>query len=115
MLPGMGASGAIAAILGAYAVLFPRARVVSLVPILFIPLVFEVPALLWICFWFFEQAVNGLASLLIVPMGGVAWWAHIGGFLFGIAVAIGQKFGTPVPEYRFGYDQEWPFASTRVR
>ena len=73
-VPAVGASGAISAVLGAYLVLFPGARVITLVPLLFIPLFFEVPALLWIGFWFLEQWLNGVMVLAFpMPGGGVAW------------------------------------------
>lgn len=108
-VPAVGASGAISAVLGAYLVLYPTARVISLVPILFFPLLVAVPALWWIGFWFVEQTINGLASLLFVPVGGVAWWAHIGGFFFGLLVALPLRW-MPKRTYCCGYDQEWPFA-----
>ncbi len=84
-VPIVGASGAIAGVMGAYYTLFPRARIVILFPILFIPFFFEVPALFYLGFWFLEQLFSGTLSLS-APMlgGGVAWWAHIGGFIFGL-------------------------------
>jgi membrane associated rhomboid family serine protease len=81
-VPVLGASGAIAGVLGAYLVLFPRARVLSLVPIFFIWLI-EVPAIVFIGFWFITQLFSGLASIG-TQAGGVAWWAHVGGFLVGL-------------------------------
>ncbi len=81
-VPVLGASGAIAGVLGAYLVLFPRARVLSLVPIFFIWLI-EVPAIVFIGFWFITQLFSGLASIG-TQAGGVAWWAHVGGFLIGL-------------------------------
>ena len=84
-LPVIGASGAIAAVMGAYLIMFPMARVVTLVPILFIPVFFQLPALLFIGFWFISQVFSGFISLAIPSLeGGIAWWAHIGGFLFGV-------------------------------
>jgi membrane associated rhomboid family serine protease len=82
--PMVGASGAIAGVLGAYLILFPRARVASLVPILFIFTLMEVPAVLFLVFWFVTQLFSGLMSLNGASGGGIAWWAHIGGFLFGM-------------------------------
>lgn len=82
-LPMIGASGAIAGVLGAYLIFFPRARVASLVPILFIFTLVEIPAVLFLVFWFVSQLFSGLMSLEGAS-GGVAWWAHIGGFLFGM-------------------------------
>jgi membrane associated rhomboid family serine protease len=85
-VPTVGASGAIAAVLGAYAVTFPRARVVTLIPLfLFWPIV-ALPALVVLGLWFVFQFFSGALSLAwSAGGGGVAWWAHIGGFLFGMA------------------------------
>jgi len=84
-LPTVGASGAIAGVLGAYAAAFPRARVVTLLPLFPFFQVVALPALLVLGFWFVFQflsaALTGGGS-----SGGVAWWAHIGGFAFGFAV-----------------------------
>lgn len=89
-IPSVGASGAISGVLGAYALLFPYARVYTLVPWVFIFLgIFPVPAGVYLGLWFLMQLVNGAAGLT-VPVevsGGVAWWAHIGGFVMGMAVA----------------------------
>jgi membrane associated rhomboid family serine protease len=85
-IPAVGASGAIAGVLGAYFLLYPRARVLSLVPIFFLWLV-EVPAVIFLGFWFVSQLFSGISALGIpnsANMGGVAWWAHIGGFIFGL-------------------------------
>ena len=84
-LPTVGASGAIAAVLGAYAVTFPRARVVTLIPLfLFWPIV-ALPALVVLGLWFVFQFFSGALSLAWSGGGGVAWWAHIGGFVYGMA------------------------------
>ena len=85
-VPTLGASGAIAAILGAYIVMFPRARVQTLVFLLFI-WVMELPAFLVLGIWFVFQLFSGLGSLGTNVNGGVAYTAHIGGFVFGMAVA----------------------------
>lgn len=81
-IPVIGASGAVAGVLGAYVLSFPRSRVLALVPVLFFLTVIEVPAIIFIVVWFVIQVFNGVAFL-----GGtanaVAWWAHIGGFLAG--------------------------------
>jgi len=82
--PMIGASGAIAGVLGAYLVLFPRARILSLVPILFIFTVIEVPAIIFLLFWFASQLFSGFLSLGGASGSGVAWWAHVGGFVFGM-------------------------------
>jgi membrane associated rhomboid family serine protease len=86
-IPALGASGAIAGVLGSYVRLFPLARVIVLVPILFLPLFFEVPALVFVGLWFIIQVLQGTAELLTPSSGGgVAWWAHIGGFVAGLAL-----------------------------
>ncbi len=82
-VPTIGASGAIAGVLGAYLIFFPRARVASLVPILFIFTIIEIPAVLFLLFWFVSQLFSGVMSLEGAS-GGIAWWAHVGGFLFGM-------------------------------
>ena len=82
--PMIGASGAIAGVLGAYLVLFPRARILSLVPILFIFTLIEVPAVIFLLFWFASQLFSGFLSLGGASGSGIAWWAHIGGFVFGL-------------------------------
>lgn len=83
-IPMVGASGAIAGVLGAYLVLYPRARIASLVPILFIFTIIELPALIFLGFWFISQLFQGWLALGGADMSGVAWWAHIGGFIFGL-------------------------------
>jgi membrane associated rhomboid family serine protease len=83
-MPTVGASGAIAGVMGAYFVLYPRARVIVLLPILFIPFFFEVPAVFYLGFWIFTQVFSGTLSLAAPgDVGGVAWWAHVGGFAAG--------------------------------
>src|SRR5204863_360232 len=78
-------SGAIAGVLGAYLVLFPFARLIVLLPILFSPLFFELPAVLFIGFWALSQLFSGTLSLAYQGnIGGVAWWGHVGGFAAGI-------------------------------
>jgi len=88
--PTVGASGAIAAVLGAYAVTFPRARVITLVPIFLFFQVMALPALVVLGLWFVYQFLIGTLALAwgTGTGGGVAWWAHIGGFAFG---ALGVK------------------------
>jgi membrane associated rhomboid family serine protease len=89
-IPVVGASGAIAAILGAYVVLYPRARVLSLVFLGFFYQLLEVPALLILGFWFVLQLINGFGSLGAQSSieGGVAFFAHIGGFVAGALTAL---------------------------
>lgn len=87
-VPSLGASGAIAGVMGAYILKFPQAKIVTLVPLgLFFPL-FRIPAVYFLGFWFLEQAFNGVASFEVqasvgMESGGVAYWAHAGGFVFG--------------------------------
>ncbi|MGQ9755571.1 MAG: rhomboid family intramembrane serine protease, partial [Desulfotomaculales bacterium] len=82
-IPTIGASGAIAGVLGAYFVTFPRSRILSLVPIFVFITFMELPAVLFLFLWFAMQILNGLAAVGI-PGNMVAWWAHIGGFLAGM-------------------------------
>jgi membrane associated rhomboid family serine protease len=83
-MPVIGASGAIAGVMGAYLRLFPTARIVTLIPVLFFPLFFEIPAVFFMLFWFFLQLFSGAASLVAAQGGGgIAWWAHVGGFAVG--------------------------------
>ena len=84
-LPMIGASGAVSGVLGAYLVLFPRARVLTLVPIGFIMQMVRVPALVVLGFWIVIQFLYGFFSLG-APGGGVAWFAHVGGFLVGVVL-----------------------------
>jgi membrane associated rhomboid family serine protease len=85
-VPTVGASGAISGLLGAYLIAFPRARVVTLVFLGFFVRMALIPAFVIIIFWFVIQFIFGLASLGGTREGGVAWFAHIGGFLAGIAL-----------------------------
>jgi membrane associated rhomboid family serine protease len=90
-VPTIGASGAVAAVLGAYSFLFPGARVLALVPLGFFLQTMEIPAKLFLGLWFVLQFLSGATSLAVsraAQAGGVAWWAHIGGFLFGFLLAL---------------------------
>jgi membrane associated rhomboid family serine protease len=102
-VPALGASGAIAGVLGFYMRLFPLARIVVLVPILFLPLFFEVPAFVFAGLWFLMQVLQGTAELLMASSGGVAWWAHIGGFIAGLV--LGAPLRQPERRYR-GYQAD---------
>jgi membrane associated rhomboid family serine protease len=97
-VPTIGASGAIAGVMGAYFILHPRARILTLIPIFFIPYFLEIPAFFFIGFWFVMQFISAAASH--GQAGGVAWWAHIGGFVFGIIFfkLFLMLPGTPVPD-----------------
>ncbi len=90
-LPVLGASGAIAGVLGAYAVLFPGARVLTLVPIFFFLQIIELPAIILLGFWFILQILSGSIEAVSPMRGGVAWWAHIGGFLAGMVLILLMK------------------------
>ena len=95
-IPSLGASGAIAAVMGAYIVMFPKSRI----KVLFFAMVFEISAIYFLGFWFAEQFFSGIGA--IGPMaetgGGVAWWAHIGGFVFGLVFGFMNKDKSPVVE-----------------
>src|ERR1700712_4194078 len=84
-VPTLGASGAIAAVLGGYILLFPRAKVVTVIFIVFFFTILELPAMLVLGFWFVEQALFAANNIGSSSGGGVAYFAHIGGFVFGLA------------------------------
>ncbi|MGW8284399.1 MAG: rhomboid family intramembrane serine protease [Candidatus Deferrimicrobiaceae bacterium] len=86
MVPNVGASGAIAGVLGAYFLLFPRARILTLIPLFFFFPLVEIPAFFFLGIWFLMQFLSGAATIgnLSALASGVAWWAHIGGFLAGM-------------------------------
>ena len=86
-VPTLGASGAIAGVLGAYIMIYPTARIAILTPILFFPVIFHLPAVIYTGLWFAFQLAWGIADFsLTKDVGGIAWWAHIGGFLAGLAL-----------------------------
>ena len=86
-LPAVGASGAIAGVLGAYFVLFPLARVIVFLPVLFVPFFFELPAVTYLALWALSQFWSGtLALALPQDVGGIGWWVHVGGFVAGVAL-----------------------------
>ncbi len=82
--PVIGASGAVAAVMGAYFILYPNSRILTLIPILFIPFFIEIPAYIFLGIWFMIQVFNA-AGTAGMDGPGIAWWAHIGGFVFGVA------------------------------
>lgn len=98
-VPGVGASGAIAAVLGAYLVMFPKSKVKTLVFYFFI----EIPAFLFLGIWIAQQLFFGFDSLgpEAASSGGTAWWAHIGGFVFGVVAGIFARNIRPKGEIRF--------------
>lgn len=89
-VPTIGASGAIAGVMGAYMLLYPKSQVLTLLPIFFLFFV-VIPAPVFLGIWFLLQFFQGTMSLSNLDSGGVAWWAHIGGFAFGALVAWGMR------------------------
>jgi membrane associated rhomboid family serine protease len=98
-VPMIGASGAVAGVLGAYLILFPHSRIASLVPILFIFTIIEIPAVIFLLFWFVSQLYSGLFAIQGSAGSGIAWWAHIGGFLFGIIIVFFFRTRTTYRSY----------------
>lgn len=100
-IPSLGASGAIAGVMGAYILRFPDVRVLTLIPLFpFFPTI-RLPALFFLGFWFLQQAFNGVASLEVpvnvgMENGGTAYWAHAGGFIFG--ALLGPLLGLFSPD-----------------
>lgn len=86
-IPAIGASGAVAGVLGAYFIWYPGARILTLVPIFIFISFVEIYAIFYLFLWFGLQLISGLVSLA-VPGSAVAWWAHVGGFLAGIIWAL---------------------------
>ena len=97
VVPTIGASGAIAGVMGAYFRFYPFARIETLVPPFFFGPLFVLPAILFLGWWFLLQFFNGALSLHASDRGfsGVAWWAHVGGFLFGFSVCLLARRGRP--------------------
>ncbi len=87
-IPALGASGAIAGVLGFYLILYPGARVLSLVPILILFWFVRVPAAIFLFAWFALQALSGVATIGQQVGGGVAYWAHVGGFVAGVGIGV---------------------------
>lgn len=97
MVPVIGASGAIAGVLGAYFVLYPRAWITTILPIFVLVYFVEIPAIVYLLVWFVAQLYAGVSQNPEVA-GGVAWWAHVGGFLVGML--LGPLLATPRPARR---------------
>lgn len=89
-VPAVGASGAISGVMGAYLILYPQARIITLVPLFFFFAFIRIPAFIFIGLWFIFQLFSGTLSLLIrgAIREGIGWWAHIGGFLSGIGLVF---------------------------
>lgn len=104
--PAVGASGAIAGIMGAYFVLFPRAKITTLFLILIFPIFINIPAVIFLFIWFIMQVHSGALNSFAGGIGGgVAWWAHVGGFLAGMMLLkffYVERFRRPIY-----YDSEW--------
>lgn len=97
IVPTIGASGAIAAVMGAYVLLYPSSRVMTLVVFFFWIEIVAVPAVVYLLFWFVLQLASGTLALTTTgpAQGGVAWWAHAGGFIFGFLVVILLRLRRP--------------------
>jgi len=112
-VPAVGASGAIAGVLGAYFVLFPYSRIITLFPILFWPFFLEIPAVVYLFIWFLTQLWGGtIAGLSANQVGGVAWWAHVGGFVAGVVLHrlfLWSKQGRsrPLQQDEYGIEGAW--------
>jgi membrane associated rhomboid family serine protease len=91
-IPSIGASGAISGVLGAYVVFLPGSRILTLIPLFIFWFTVRIPAVIFIGLWFAMQFLSGVGSLGAANAGGIAWWAHIGGFLVGLlwALAMGR-------------------------
>lgn len=87
-VPTIGASGAIAGVLAGYLIMFPTARIVTIVPIFIFIQIIKVPAILLIGLWFLIQIASGMGSLSTQASGGTAWFAHIGGFIAGVVLVL---------------------------
>jgi len=90
-IPSIGASGAISGILGAYLLFFPGSRILTLIPLFIIWFTARIPAFVFILLWFAVQFLSGLGSLGATGGGGIAWWAHVGGFVLGVLIALETK------------------------
>jgi membrane associated rhomboid family serine protease len=99
VVPSLGASGAIAGVLGAYLVFYPNSRVYTFIPFGFFMRLRPLPAILVLGLWFVTQLFSGLGSMVSTAQGGVAYWAHIGGFVFGLALGyvLKGRVKEPVP------------------
>ncbi len=115
-IPALGASGAIATVIAAYAVIYPRERVLLIVPLGFLFFPVSAPAVLFALLWFGLQFLQGTHELFMPSMaGGVAWWAHIGGFMFGALAALPVRrgvWGKPIRTYQWDMDD---FRNSRTR
>ena len=111
-IPMIGASGAIAGVLGSYLLLYPRARVSTVIPVFYFIRIVWLPAVIVLGGWFLVQLLNGLATLSVQMMtGGVAFWAHIGGFVAGMGLMpVFRRRSIPAPSAGYGRDYRDPRA-----
>jgi hypothetical protein len=86
-IPTVGASGAISGVMGAYVVMYPRSKIVTLVPLIIFWFTVQIPAWFFVGFWIVLQFLGGLGSLGGRTQGGTAFWAHVGGFVVGLVLA----------------------------
>jgi membrane associated rhomboid family serine protease len=111
-LPTLGASGAIAGVMGAYFLLFPHSRIIVMFPLLFLPLFFELPAVTYLAVWALSQVFSGSLSLAVADgVGGIAWWAHVGGFAAGLILQFffvrrGRDY-RPLARDEYGDEAAW--------
>ncbi len=110
-IPGIGASGAIAGVLGAYLLLYPHAKVRTLVPLPYIYTTIDLPASLVLGSWFVMQLFNGVVALsVVVRTGGIAWWAHIGGFVAGmLLLPLFRRRDPPTYQPYGGLYDDWRY------
>jgi membrane associated rhomboid family serine protease len=116
-IPTVGASGAIAGVMGGYFVLYPHSRVLAVVPIVIFIQILVLPAPLFLGVWFLLQFFQGSFSIGDMEAGGVAWWAHVGGFVAGVVMVLALKamgFCTPPVEQRLPHTES-PFGAYRYR
>lgn len=108
-IPAIGASGAIAAVMGAYFLFFPRSQVLTLAPIFIFRWFINVPSFVFLGIWFAMQLFSGFTELRLGggEMGGVAWWAHIGGFAFGLL--FGNIFAIGTKKRKVYKDEYYPW------
>ena len=108
-IPAIGASGSVAGVLGAYLMLFPRARIVVAIPVLFFLFFVTLPAIFYLLIWFGSQVVSGtFASLGGENISKIAWWAHTGAFLAGVTLCRNFLLPAPLPILKPRYEVHWP-------
>jgi membrane associated rhomboid family serine protease len=114
-IPTVGASGAIAGVMGGYFVLYPHSRVLAAVPIFVFIQILVLPAPLFLGVWFLLQFFQGSFAIGGMEAGGVAWWAHVGGFVAGVVMVLGARmlgFARPPVEQRLPHTEQ-PFGTYR--